>query len=86
MNDDEFLAICETVWMLAQEEKALQARAARSRADRDKASSSYLSLLAAAAAEAESVRHAGDETADRIELNRLKRRLLLLRVQDMAKR
>lgn len=84
MSDDEFLAVCESVWRLAEEERVLQARAAESQPYRDGVGASFADLLAASAAEAESVRRASDEIADRIEFNRVKRRLLLLRVQDIA--
>jgi hypothetical protein len=77
MDDNEFLALCESIWMLSEEERDLHMRAAE--------------------AECAPARHRiaddlglsrgptfRDEIADRIEFNRTKRQLLLLRAQDAA--
>ena len=77
---DEFLALCEHLWMLAIEEEALQTQAAEARG------------LTKSPVRRSMARDLGisrgstvcDEIADRIEFNLIKRRLLLLRVQDMA--
>jgi hypothetical protein len=78
--DDEFLALCEHLWMLATEGEALQTQAAEARG------------LTKSPARRSMARDLGisrgptvcDEIADRIEFNLIKRRLLLSRVQDMA--
>ena len=78
--DDEFLALCEHLWMLAIEGEGLQTQAAEARG------------LTKSPARRSMARDLGisrgptvcDEIADRIEFNLIKRRLLLSRVQDMA--
>ena len=77
MDDDEFLALCESMWTLSEEEQELRARAAEAaRAPVRHSIADDLGL-----SRGPTIR---DEIADRIEFNAMKKRLLLLRVQAMA--
>jgi len=77
MDNDEFLALCESMWMLFEEAGELRARAAE--AERTPARRSIADDLGLSRGPT-----ALDEITDRIEFNRVKRRLLLLRAQDLA--
>ena len=78
--DDEFLALCEHLWMLAAEGEGLQTQAAEAKGlSKSPGRRSMARDLGIARGPT-----VGDLIADRIELNLVKRRLLLSRVQDMA--
>ena len=79
MDEDEFLALCERIWILFEEAGELHARAAE--AKRIPAKRSIADDLGFP--EEPTVL---DEIADKIEFNRVNRQFLLLRVQDMAAR
>jgi len=77
VDDDGFLALCESIWTLSEEEKELHTRAAE--AERAPVRHSIADDLGLPRGPT-----ARDEIADRIEFNRMKRQLLLLRVHDLA--
>ena len=80
-SDEDFLELCERLWVLAKEEEVLQTQAAEAKeltntpARRSMARELGISRGPTAC----------DEIADRIEFNLVKRRLLLSRVQDMGR-
>jgi len=77
MDEDEFLALCESIWTLSEEERDLHTRAAEAeRAPIKHTIADDLGLSRGPTVL--------DGIAERIEFNRVKRLLLLLRVQDMA--
>ena len=78
-TDDEFLALCESIWMLAAEGEALQTQAAEAKRLANTVRRSMAHDLGISRGPT-----ICDEIADRIELNQVKRRLLLSRVQDIA--
>jgi hypothetical protein len=77
MDDDEFLTLCESMWMLSEEAGQLHARA--DEVEHTPVRHSIADDLGLSRGPS-----ARDEIADRIEFNRIKRQFLLLRVQDMA--
>jgi hypothetical protein len=78
-SDDEFLELCERLWMLAKEEEVLQTQAAEAKRLTTPARRSMARELGISRGPT-----ACDEIADRIEFNLVKRRLLLSRIQEMA--
>ena len=80
-SDEEFLELCERLWVLAKEEEVLQTQAAEAKAlTNTRARRSMARELGISRGPT-----ASDEIADRIEFNLVKRRLLLSRVQDMGR-